>query len=481
MEAYKMMINGQWTDAESGETKIVVNPTTLEELASVPMGGSSDTKKSIDAAHTAFTTWKQTSAYERAELLRAWYNLIIQHKEDLARTMTKEQGKPLSESRGEIEYAASFIEWYAEEAKRNYGETIPATARNKRILVIKQPVGVIAAITPWNFPAAMITRKVGPALAAGCTCIVKPAGQTPLTALKLARLAEEAGFPSGVINILTGKSSEIGDTLMEDARVAKLSFTGSTEIGKHLMRGSAETVKKISLELGGHAPVIVMDDADLDTAVQETIRSKFRNAGQTCICANRIYVQQGIREAFEQRLTQEMNRLSVGNGLHVDTAIGPLIDEDGLNKVAEHVEDAKRLGASVLSGGSHCTVDGCSGYFYQPTVLSGVTDEMLMMREETFGPVAPIIEFKDEAEALARANNTRYGLASYLFTDDIDRATRIAEQLEYGIVGVNDGGPSSAQAPFGGVKESGIGREGGHFGLDEYTEVKYISFALKQE
>ncbi|WP_068775658.1 NAD-dependent succinate-semialdehyde dehydrogenase [Paenibacillus sp. FJAT-26967] len=473
------LINGEWIPSGSGKTNPVLNPSTLKEIATVPVCGKEETLQAISAAHQAFQTWSATSAYERSAILMNWYSLMMEHQDELAKLMTAEQGKPYEEAKGEIAYAASFISWYAEEGKRLYGDIIPASTANKRMFVIRQPVGVIAAITPWNFPAAMITRKVAPALASGCTCIVKPAGQTPLTALYMAKLAEEAGVPAGVLNVITGKSSVIGDTLFEDSRVAKVTFTGSTEVGKHIMRASAATMKKISLELGGHAPVIVLDDADAELAAEQTLLSKFRNAGQTCVCANRIYVQKGIRLKFERLLGEKMARLKVGDGMKSDTSIGPLIDEDGMNKVIRQVENAVSRGAKIVTGGQAVKIAGHDGYFYEPTLLTGVDASMEIMQEETFGPVAPIVEFEDPEDAVRQANDSPFGLASYLFTSNLNQAIRIAERLQFGIVGVNDGLPSSAQAPFGGMKESGLGREGGKYGIEEYVEIKYISLGLQ--
>ncbi|MVP00290.1 NAD-dependent succinate-semialdehyde dehydrogenase [Paenibacillus lutrae] len=473
------LINGEWIPSGSGKTNPVLNPSTLKEIATVPVCGKEETLQAISAAHQAFQTWSATSAYERSAILMNWYSLMMEHQDELAKLMTAEQGKPYEEAKGEIAYAASFISWYAEEAKRLYGDIIPASTANKRMFVIRQPVGVIAAITPWNFPAAMITRKVAPALASGCTCIVKPAGQTPLTALYMAKLAEEAGVPAGVLNVITGKSSVIGDTLFEDSRVAKVTFTGSTEVGKHIMRASAATMKKISLELGGHAPVIVLDDADAQLAAEQTLLSKFRNAGQTCVCANRIYVQKGIRPEFERLLGEKMARLQVGDGMKPGTSIGPLIDEDGMNKVIRQVENAVSGGAKIVTGGKAVKIPGHDGYFYEPTLLTGVDASMEIMQEETFGPVAPIVEFEDPEDAIRQANDSPFGLASYLFTSNLNQAIRIAERLQFGIVGVNDGLPSAAQAPFGGMKESGLGREGGKYGIEEYVEIKYISLGLQ--
>jgi succinate-semialdehyde dehydrogenase / glutarate-semialdehyde dehydrogenase len=472
MQHYNMIINGEQIGSDPSK-RDVTNPATSEVIATIPNGGKKEAASAVDAAHGAFKDWSQYSAYERSELIRKWYDLIDENKEDLARTMTMEQGKPLKEALGEIQYANGFISWYAEEGKRVYGEQIPATQRNKRLFVHKQPVGVVAVITPWNFPAAMITRKVAPALATGCTVVIKPANQTPLTALKMALLAEEAGIPKGVINVVTGDSKSIGEAWMEDTRVRKLTFTGSTEVGKVLMKGSADTVKKISLELGGHAPVIVMADSDLDKAVDGVIASKFRNAGQTCICSNRVYVHESIVDSFTEKLLEKVKDLIVGNGLEDGVDIGPLIDENAIEKVQKHVEDAVNKGASIAYGGK-----GKGGLYFEPTVLTNVTDDMLCMKDETFGPVAPITTFKTEDEAIGRANDSIYGLAAYVFTENITQGIRISEQLEYGIVGLNDGMPSTPQAPFGGFKQSGLGREGGHHGIEEYLEVKYISLGL---
>ncbi|WP_456277243.1 NAD-dependent succinate-semialdehyde dehydrogenase [Bacillus sp. AK128] len=472
MERYSMYINGQWMGQELDLIE-VLNPATNEVIASVPKGGKREANLAIDAAFDSFKEWSKFSAYERAALIRKWFELINEHKEDLAKTMTLEQGKPYKEALGEINYANGFLEWYAEEAKRIYGETIPATGRDKRLFVQKQPVGVVAAITPWNFPAAMITRKVAPAIAAGCTVVVKPAEQTPLTALKLAELAEKAGIPNGVVNVITGDAQEIGEVLLEDQRVRKLTFTGSTEVGKILMKGSANTVKKISLELGGHAPVIVMDDANLEKAVNGVIQAKFRNAGQTCICTNRVYVHESIYESFVDKLTAKVKGLKMGNGLDEGTDIGPLIDEAAIEKVQTHIKDAVGQGAKVEIGGKVR-----EGLFMEPTILSNVCDQMLCMSEETFGPLAPVTSFKTEEEVIKRANDSIYGLAAYVFTENISRGILLTEALEYGIIGLNDGLPSTPQAPFGGFKQSGLGREGGHHGIEEYLEVKYISLGL---
>lgn len=467
-----LYINGKWIGDKLDRFE-VTNPATGEVVDTVPKGGGSDAEAAVTAAHEALPGWSALSAYERSKKLEAWFRLIEEHTEELAQTMTKEQGKSINESRGEIGYANSFIKWYAEEGKRAYGETIPAASANKRMYVIKQPVGVVAAITPWNFPAAMITRKVAPALAVGCTTVIKPASQTPLTALKLAELAERAEIPKGVINVVVGSTSEISKAWQDDKRVRKLTFTGSTEVGRTLMSGAADTVKKISLELGGHAPVLVFKDADIDRAVEDTIASKFRNGGQTCVCANRIYVHESIVDEFTKKMKTAVKELKVGNGLEEDTDIGPMIDEDAVEKVIAHINDAKEKGAEVITGGT-----SKNGLFLTPTVLANVTDEMACMTEETFGPLAPITTFKTEEEVIERANDTIFGLAAYVFTKDINQALRVTEKLEYGIVGLNDGGPSAAQAPFGGFKQSGIGREGGKAGLEEFLESKYVSFKL---
>ncbi|GLI84851.1 NAD-dependent succinate-semialdehyde dehydrogenase [Rossellomorea marisflavi] len=472
MEKYALLINGQQTGQEL-DTIEVVNPATSEVIATVPNGSTKEAKDAVDAASEAFKSWSAHSAYERSELVRKWHDLIHENREDLARTMTLEQGKPLKEALGEIDYANGYISWFAEEGKRVYGEQIPATQRDKRMFVTKQPVGVVAVITPWNFPAAMITRKVAPALAAGCTVVIKPAELTPLTAFKLAHLAEEAGIPKGVINVVSGDSKTIGEAWTDDTRVRKLTFTGSTPVGKILMKNSADTMKKISLELGGHAPSIVTQDADLDKAVKGVVASKYRNAGQTCVCTNRIYVHESIVDQFTEKYVAEVKKLKVGNGLDEGIDIGPLIDDRAVDKVKKHIEDAVDKGAKIETGGSVK-----EGLFFEPTVLTGVTDDMLCMSEETFGPLAPITTFKTEEEAVERANDSIYGLAAYVFTENISRGIAICEQLEYGIVGLNDGGPSAPQAPFGGFKQSGLGREGGHQGMDEYLEVKYISVGL---
>lgn len=475
IQAYGLYINGKWTGKELEQID-VVNPATNEIIATVPKGGKKEAEKAVDAAYEALQEWSKKTAEERSGFLFKWHHLIEQEKESIGKAMTEEQGKPLQEAIGEVKYANGFISWYAEEAKRIYGETIPASHPNKRIFVQKQPVGVVASITPWNFPAAMITRKVGPALAAGCTVVMKPATQTPITAYKLVELAEKAGIPKGVINIITGSSSQIGKAWSDDSRVRKITFTGSTEVGKLLMRGAADTVKKISLELGGHAPFIIMEDADLDKAVAGVMASKFRNAGQTCICTNRVYVHQSVEHAFSEKLTAATAELQIGNGLEEGMDIGPLIDKPALEKVEAHVNDAVEKGAKVTHGGK--VHDSKNGYYFEPTVVTNVSDDMLCMHEETFGPLVPVASFKEEEEVIKRANNTPFGLAAYVYTENIGKAIRVSEALEYGIIGLNDGGPSTPQAPFGGFKESGLGREGGHQGIEEYLETKYISLAF---
>lgn len=472
MKNYDLYINGEWSDFGL-ERLDVRNPATNEVVATVPIGGANEAKKAIDAANDAFKSWSALSVYERSDLIWKWYHLIDTNKEEIAKIMTKEQGKPLKEAIGEMTYANGFISWFAEEGKRVYGETVPATQANKRLFVSKQPVGVVAVITPWNFPAAMITRKVAPALVVGCTVVIKPANLTPITALKLVELAEQAGIPKGVINLVTGKSSEIGEAWLQDPRVRKLTFTGSTEVGKTLMKGSAETVKKISLELGGHAPAIVLEDANLDKAVNGVISSKFRNAGQTCVCSNRVYVHESIYNQFIEKLVAKVKELKIGNGLETGVDIGPLIDQHAVEKVLKQIGDAIRHGAKLETGGK-----SVGGLFLEPTVLSNIHDSMLCMTEETFGPLAPISSFKTEEEVILRANSSIYGLAAYVFTENISRGIRVVEALEYGIVGLNDGLPSTPQAPFGGFKQSGLGREGGRQGIEEFLEVKYISLGL---
>ncbi|MGQ0671874.1 MAG: NAD-dependent succinate-semialdehyde dehydrogenase, partial [Hyphomicrobium sp.] len=450
----------------------VLDKATGDEIGRVPALGAAETRAAIEAAHRAMPAWAKLVAKERAAILRRWYDLIIAHADELALLLTREQGKPLAEARGEIIYGAGFVEFFAEEAKRIYGETIPSPRGDARILVLKQPIGVVAAITPWNFPNAMITRKVTPALAAGCTAVVKPAEDTPLSALALAALAEQAGVPKGVLNIVTAADPvPVGNEMTANPLVRMITFTGSTEVGKILMRASAGTVKKVGMELGGNAPFIVFDDADLDRAIPGVMASKYRNAGQTCVCANRIFVEDGIYDEFSKRLAAEVAKLKVGNGVDTGVTQGPLINKAAVGKVEAHVADAVAKGAKVLAGGRR---HAARGNFFQPTILTGVTVDMLVAREETFGPVAPLIRFKGEADAIAKANDTPFGLAGYFYTRDLGRAWRVAEALEYGIVGVNEGIVSTELAPFGGVKESGLGREGSHHGIEEFVEMKYV-------
>lgn len=464
-------INGQWMAADSGQTISVTNPATGEMIGAIPRMGTYETRRAIEAAHDALPGWRVKTAKERAVIMRRWFDLMMENQEDLAVIMTAEQGKPLAESRGEIAYAASFIEWFAEEGKRLYGDTIPAHARDKRIIVIKEPIGVCAAITPWNFPAAMITRKAGPALAAGCTMVVKPATATPYSALALAELGARAGIPAGVFSVITGSSGEIGTEMTSHPIVRKLTFTGSTEVGKQLTAQCAGTMKKVSLELGGNAPFIVFDDADLDAAVEGTIASKYRNAGQTCVCTNRLLVQEGVYDLFAEKLATAVAKMQVGNGLRHDVQQGPLIDEASVQKVEEHINDAVSKGARIALGGKRHDLGGT---FFQPTILCDVTPQMLVAREETFGPVAPLFKFATDEEAVQMANDTEFGLASYFYTRDIGRVWRVAEALEYGMVGINTGLISTEIAPFGGVKESGVGREGSKYGIEEFVEVKYL-------
>ncbi|RZO38253.1 MAG: NADP-dependent succinate-semialdehyde dehydrogenase I [Rhodospirillaceae bacterium] len=463
-------INGRWVGAGSNETIDVTNPATGETLGTIPKMGADETREAIEAANEAYPAWRAKTAKERAVILRKWFDLMMENQEDLARMMTAEQGKPLKESMGEIVYAASFIEWFAEEGKRIYGDTIPQHAPGKRIVVTKEPIGVCAAITPWNFPAAMITRKCGPALAAGCTMVVKPATATPYSALALAELGERAGIPAGVFSVVTGSSGAIGGEMTSNPTVRKLTFTGSTEIGKLLMEQCAGTVKKTSMELGGNAPFIVFNDADLDEAVQGAMASKFRNTGQTCVCANRLLVQEGVYEEFSAKLAVAVEEMRVGDGLQGETEQGPMIDMAAVEKVEEHIEDAVAKGAKVISGGSRHDLGGT---FFQPTVLAEVNTDMKVTREETFGPVAPLYRFETEEQALEMANDTEFGLAAYFYSRDIGRIWRVMEGLEYGIVGVNEGIISTEVAPFGGMKESGTGREGSKYGIEDYLEIKY--------
>ena len=464
-------VNGEWIDATGGPTIEVDNPATGEIIGTVPALGAEETRMAIEAADAAWAGWRSRPAKARANLMRRWFELMMAHQEDLAVLMTSEQGKPLAESRGEIAYAASFVEWFAEEGKRVYGDVINHPLPGKRIVVLKQPIGVVASITPWNFPAAMITRKCAPALAAGCPVVIRPASQTPFSALALAALAERAGIPPGVINVVTGPSGPMGAELTSNPTVRKLSFTGSTEVGKLLMAQCASTVKKVSLELGGNAPFIVFDDADLDAAVAGAMASKYRNAGQTCVCANRVLVQDGIHDAFAAKMAEAVKGLKVGNGLEDGTQQGPLIDLRAVEKVEEHIADATAKGAKVAAGGGRHALGGS---FFQPTLLTGVTPAMAVAREETFGPVAPLFRFSTEDEAIRMANDTEFGLAAYFYSRDVGRVWRVSEGLEYGIVGVNEGIISNEVAPFGGVKESGIGREGSKYGIDDFIEIKYL-------
>ena len=464
-------IDGEWVGADDARTFVVSNPASGEQLATVPDAGAAETRRAIEAARLAQPGWRARTAGERAKILRRWHELLLANQEDLARLMTAKQGKPLAESRGEIAYAASFIEWFAEEGKRIYGDMIPPHNADKRVLVAKEPIGVCAAITPWNFPAAMITRKVGPALAAGCSVVLKPAEATPLSALALVELAERAGVPKGVFNVLTGDPIAIGGELCANPTVRKLSFTGSTEVGRILMQQCAPTIKKLSLELGGNAPFIVFDDADLDAAVQGAMLSKYRNTGQTCVCANRLLVQEGIHACFIEKLALAVAALRVGNGADEGVTQGPLIDDAAVAKVEELVADALDKGARLVSGGRRHSLGGT---YYEPTILAGVTSAMRIANEEVFGPVAPVFTFKTEAEAVAMANATEYGLASYFYTENLARSMRVASALEYGMVGINTGLISTEVAPFGGMKSSGLGREGSKYGIEDYLEIKYI-------
>jgi len=465
----RCLIGGQWVE---GAEKIAVrNPATGEVIANVPRFGRAETTRAIEVAARAMPAWAGKTAKERAVILRRWFDLIIANTDDLASIMTAEQGKPLAEARGEVAYAASFIEWFAEEGKRAYGDVIPAHDKSMRLLVVKQPIGVTAAITPWNFPAAMITRKAGPALAAGCPMIIKPASATPLTALALCRLAEEAGVPPGILSCVTGNAGEISDAFCSNPLVRKISFTGSTEIGRDLMANAARHITKLSLELGGNAPFIVFDDADLDAAVAGAMQSKFRNAGQTCVCANRLYVQDGIHDAFVERLSKAVGGLKIGNGFDEGVTIGPLINEGAVAKIQSHIDDALAKGATLTAGGRRSDLGGS---FFEPTIMTGMTSDMLVAKDETFAPLAPVFRFSDEAEVVRMANDTCFGLAAYFFARDLGKVWRVAEALEYGIVGVNTGLISTEVAPFGGVKESGLGREGSKYGIEDYLEIKYI-------
>src|SRR5215469_5370635 len=470
---HQAYIGGRWCDADSGATLKVNNPATGEILGTVPMMTANETRRAIEAAKAAFIDWGRKPAKERSVLLRRWHDLIMSNVDDLGALMTAEQGKPLAEAKGEVAYAASFIEWFGEEAKRVYGDTIPSPWNDRRLVVVKQPIGVCAAMTPWNFPAAMITRKAGPALASGCTMVAKPASATPYSALALAVLAERAGIPAGVFNVLTGSSKAIGGELTSNPDVRKVTFTGSTEVGRILMKQSADTIKKLSLELGGNAPFVVFDDADLDAAVEGAIASKYRNAGQTCVCANRLIIQSGVYDAFAEKLVAAVKKLKVGNGLEPDVDQGPLIDNAAVEKVEEHIQDAVSQGARVLLGGKRHALGQT---FFEPTVLTNVTPKMKIAREETFGPLAPLFRFETDEEAVQLANDTEFGLASYFYSRDIGRIWRAAEGLDSGIVGINTGLVSNEVAPFGGVKQSGLGREGSRYGLEEFVEIKYLCF-----
>jgi succinate-semialdehyde dehydrogenase/glutarate-semialdehyde dehydrogenase len=467
-------IDGRWEAADDGRTLAVIDPASGAAIADVPLMTAAETARAIEAAAVALPAWQAKTAKERAAGLRRWFELIIENTEDLAQLMTAECGKPIVEARAEVAYGASFVEWFAEEGKRAYGESIPSPAGDRRLLTIRQPIGVCAAITPWNFPLAMITRKVAPALAAGCTVVVKPAEQTPLTALALARLAHDAELPAGVFNVLTGDPQTIGATLTASPVVRKLSFTGSTEVGRLLMAQSAPTIKKLSLELGGNAPFIVFDDADVDAAVEGALIAKYRNTGQTCVCANRLLVQDGVYDAFVAKLARRVQSLRVGPGSDEGVTQGPLIDEAALQKVQAHIDDALRKGARVVTGGSR---HPRGGTFFEPTVLADVSSDMRVAREETFGPLAPVFRFAEEADAVRMANDTEFGLAAYFYSRDVGRCLRVGEALEYGMIGINTGLISNEVAPFGGVKQSGLGREGSKHGLDEYLEIKYLCFS----
>jgi succinate-semialdehyde dehydrogenase / glutarate-semialdehyde dehydrogenase len=468
------LINGQWRDADTKQTFNVINPATGEIICTVPKMGQQEALNAVTAAEQALALWRKKTAKQRSQILRQWFDLIMQHQDDLAYILTLEQGKPLAEAKGEIAYGAAYIEWFAEEAKRIYGDIIPSNATDQKILVNKQPIGVCAAITPWNFPNAMITRKVAPALAAGCTIIVRPASQTPLSAFAIAELALRAGIPAGVFNVITGSSSEIGEVLTTDERVQKFSFTGSTEVGKKLIAQCASTVKKVSMELGGNAPFIVFNDADLDAAVTGAIASKFRNAGQTCVCANRIYVQSAVYDVFIEKFVAAVKQFKVGNGMQAGVDFGPVIDAAAIRKVTEHIDDAVSKGAQIVLGGKPHPY---GALFFEPTIVKDVTAEMQVAKEETFGPLAPVFKFETEEEVIAYANDTEFGLASYFYTQDLGRAMRVSDALAYGMVALNTGILSNEVAPFGGIKQSGLGREGSKYGIEDYLEIKYVLLA----
>lgn len=468
------LVGGEWVGADDNGFDDVTNPADGSVIGRIPRLGEAETLRAIDAADEALPAWRAMTAKARGALLRRWHDLLLENQEDLAVLMTAEQGKPLAEARGEIGFAASFFEWFAEEGRRTYGDIIPTPQSDRRLLVVKQPVGVCAAITPWNFPAAMIARKAGPALAAGCTIVIKPAGQTPYSALAMAELALRAGIPAGVVNVVTGQARAIGKAMTESPKVRKLSFTGSTAIGKMLLKQSADTVKKVSMELGGNAPFIVFDDADLEKAVEGVMQAKFRNAGQTCVCANRIFVQAGIHDAFAERLAEEVAKLKVGPGNENGVHVGPMIDAAAADKVLEQLDDALAKGGKLLLGGKRQ-----NGNFLTPAVVTGATPQMACFGEETFGPLAPVFRFESESEVIALANDTEYGLAAYCYTRDLGRAWRMSEALDYGMVGINNGHVSTCEAPFGGVKQSGLGREGSYLGIEDYLETKYINMAIE--
>lgn len=469
------LINGQWVNAQSGATIAVTNPATGEEIGQIPNMGAAEATQAVDVAYQALTQWKGLTAQARADLLLAWHQLVLHHADELARIMTIEQGKPLAEALGEVKYAASFIQWFAEEGKRVYGDVIPTTNSQQRFIVTKEPVGVVAAITPWNFPIAMITRKAAPALAAGCSIVIKPANETPYCALAIAKLAEMAGIPAGVINVVTGKSQEIGSVFTSHEKVKKLTFTGSTPVGRLLMQQCSDTIKKLALELGGNAPLIVFEDADLDKAVQGAIFAKYRNAGQTCVCANRIYVHDKVYQAFTEKFVQEVQKFKIGNGLEPDVQIGPLINDKAVLKAKQLIDDACAKGAKVACGGQQHSLGQT---FFEPTVLTDVSRDMDIVQEEIFGPVAPLIRFTDEADVVAQANDTIFGLAAYVYSENISRIWRVAEQLEYGMVGMNSTAISNEVVPFGGVKQSGVGREGSKYGLEEFMTIKYMCLGI---
>jgi succinate-semialdehyde dehydrogenase/glutarate-semialdehyde dehydrogenase len=465
------LIGGEWVQADSGATLDVTNPATTLKIGTVPKSGKAETRRAIEAAQTAFESWKKTTANERSKLLRKLHDLILDNQDALAELLTMEQGKSLTEAKGEVAISAAYVLWFAEEGRRTYGDTVPSPWADRRILVTKEPVGVVAAITPWNFPSSMLARKIGPALAAGCTVVVKPASQTPYSGLAWGALCEEAGFPKGVVNIVTGSAGEIGDEICANPLVRKLTFTGSTEIGKILMEKCAATVKKVSMELGGNAPFLVFDDADIDKAIEGALVAKYRNSGQTCVCTNRFFVQDGVYDAFVEKLAAASNKLKVGNGLEAGVQQGPLIDEKAVEKVEEFVADATKKGAKVVTGGKRHELGGS---FFEPTVIAEATPDMMFMKEEIFGPLAPVFRFKTEEEAIRLANDTEFGLACYAYTGSLNRAFRVMEGLKYGMVGINEGLITTVEAPFGGVKESGLGKEGGHQGIEDYLDTKYV-------